>query len=92
MFNLLVVLNVIPSLYILNNIKYVPPIKKMSVYAKVIGIFLFCAFLILIVNQYIISTPILNKEVGEIMLYLTILLANSLLAICAYRNKVTQKV
>ena len=89
---ILVILIVISSFYLLNNSQYALPIKKMSGYSKVIGIFLFCALLILIVNQYIMSAPILNKDVGETMLHLTIFLTFSLQAICAYRIKKTQKV
>jgi hypothetical protein len=88
---ILVILTLISTIYLLNNSQYALPIKKMSGYAKIIGLFLFCTLLILIVNQYIISAPILNKKVGETMLHLTIFLTFLLQAICAHRIKKATK-
>jgi len=88
----LVILIVISSIYLLNNSQYARPIKKMSGYIKITGIFLFCVLLMLIVNQYIMSTPILNKVVGETMLHLTVFLTLLLQIFCAYRSKKQQKV
>lgn len=89
---ILVILILISSVYLLNNSKYALSIKKMSGYTKITGAFLFCALLILVVNQYIMSVPILDKGIGETILLLTIFLTFLLQVICAYRSKKEQKV
>jgi hypothetical protein len=88
----LVILTVISCIYLLNNSQYALSIKERSGYVKIIVIFLLCVLLILVVNKYLMKTPILNIDVGETMLHLTTFSIFLLQAICVYRSKKQQKV